>query len=188
MRAQLALPAVLAVVVAGCSAEKRTPASLDPACFGTRVLSFRDLTAEVLIPPGEVCEGGTFRIVFTRGTDTLTSLTAERDGTVGFLGTSDVDGDGRGEFFVATQSIDEARRGVLYGYTESDVGVVAAFPLADLDSTQRAGYRGGDRFGFGGSDQLVRAFPTGTAGDTSWFGYSNGERRWRAIERPSWVR
>lgn len=189
MRAPVATTIALlaALRLAACSAEQRIPASLDPACFGTRVLSFRDLSAEVVIPAGEPCERGTFQIVFTRGTDTLRTLTAEREGTVGFIGTADVDGDGRGEFFVATRSIDEAQRGVLNAYTESDSGIVP-FPLAALDSAQLEGYRGADRFGFGGADQLVRAFPTGSAGDTAWFGYSHGERRWTAIARPAWVR
>jgi len=34
----------------------------------------------------------------------------------------------------------------------------------------------------------VRAFPVGAAGDTAWFGYSNGESKWSSIARPSWVR
>lgn len=65
---------------------------------------------------------------------------------------------------------------------------MAAFPLAALDAAQLEGYGGADRFGFGGGDQLVRAFPRGVAGDTAWFGYSHGERRWQAIARPSWIR
>ena len=61
-------------------------------------------------------------------------------------------------------------------------------PIADLSADQRDGYAAMDRFGFGGADQLVRAYPRGTAGDSAWFAYSHGESRWTAIERPSWVR
>jgi hypothetical protein len=49
------------------------------------------------------------------------------------------------------------------------------------------GYAGHDRFGFGGADQLVRAFPR-VGADTAWFAYAAAERRWRAISRPNWVR
>ena len=177
------------VLLAACAGE--TPevavATPDPACFGNRVLSFQDVSAEVVIPSGETCQSGTFRLVFTRGTDTLASLEETRRGSVGFIGTSDVDGDGRGEFFVATFGTDSSAIGMLYAYTDAPTGV-AKFPLAELDSAQLTGYAGRDRFGFGGGDQLVRAFPIGAAGDTAWFGYSHGESKWNSIARPSWVR
>lgn len=177
--------AFLATACAG--APPREPVAQDQACFGNRVLSYQDITAEVVIPSGERCEEGNFLLVFTQGADTLATLTETRIGTVGFIGTSDVDGDGRGEFFVATFSTDSSARGHLYAYTDGAAGI-ARFPLAALDSTQRVGYAGHDRFGFGGGDQLVRAFPVGTAGDTAWFGYSHGESKWSRINRPSWVR
>lgn len=183
-------PAILMVValpLAACVAEERVPASpADAACRGARVLSFRDLSAEVLIPEGEDCASGSFQVVFTRGEDTLATLTETRAGTVGFIGTADVDGDGRGEFFVATIAADSAARGALYAYTEQENGI-NRFPLAALEEAQLDGYRGHDRFGFGGADQLVRAFPRAGA-DTAWFGYSHGERRWQAIPRPPWLR
>lgn len=175
----------LALVAAACGREAAPVA--DTSCFGNRVLSFQDVSAEVVIPAGESCAEGSFRVVFTRGSDTLATLDETRDGTVGFIGTSDVDGDGRGEFFVATRSTDEAARGALFAYTETPEGIVR-FALAPLDETQLEGYVGQDRFGFGGGDQLVRAFPRGVTGDTAWFGYSHGERRWNAVERPSWIR
>lgn len=182
MRALKLIPAVLA---AACAGEPAIVA--DASCFGNRVLGFQDISAEVVIPAGESCASGSFRVVFTRGGDTLATLEEARDGTVGFIGTSDVDGDGKGEFFVATQSTDAAARGALFAYTAGADGI-ARFALAPLDSAQLAGYEGRDRFGFGGGDQLVRAFPRGAAGDTAWFGYSHGERRWQSIERPSWIR
>lgn len=126
-------------------------------------------------------------MVFTRGADTLQTLTETRTGPVGFIGTADVNGDGRGEFIVATYTEDSTRTGTLYAYSDSDAGIVR-FPIADLAADQREGYAGGDRFGFGGADQLVRAYPRGTAGDSAWFAYSHGESKWTAIERPSWVR
>lgn len=179
------LPAVL-IVFAACATE--SPArSADASCFGTRILSYRDLVAEVLIPAGESCAAGSFQIVFTRGSDTLQTLTESRTGTVGFIGTADVSGDGRGEFIVATYTEDSIRTGTLYAYSDTDAGIVR-FPIADLSADQRDGYAGMDRFGFGGADQLVRAYPCGTAGDSAWFAYSHGESRWTAIERPSWVR
>lgn len=177
---------VLSIFAAACTKESAV-STADTSCFGTRILSFRDLVGEVVIPSGESCATGSFQIVFTRGGDTLVTLTEERTGTVGFIGTADVNGDGRGEFFVATYADDSARAGTLYGYTEGTSGI-ERIQLAQLDSAQRAGYTGGDRFGFGGADQLVRAFPRGVAGDTAWFGYSQGESRWVNIERPSWVR
>ncbi len=181
--------AALALLAAGCAGEPPAVATVppDPACFGTRVLSFQDVTAEVMIPEGESCANGSFRLIFARGSDTLASLEETRVGTVGFIGTSDVNGDGRGEFFVATFSTDSAATGMLYAYTDA-TGGIERFPLAALDSTQLMGYAGRDRFGFGGGDQLVRGFPTGTAGDTAWFGYSHGESKWASITRPSWVR
>jgi hypothetical protein len=178
--------AVLSVFALACASEPAVTTA-DTSCFGTRILSFRDLVGEVVIPSGEACAAGTFQLVFTRGADTLVTLTEERIGTVGFIGTADVNGDGRGEFFVATYADDSSRAGTLYGYTEGTSGI-ERFPMAALDSAQREGYTGGDRFGFGGADQLVRAFPRGVAGDTAWFGYSQGESRWVSIERPSWVR
>lgn len=178
----------LALVTAACAGEPpQEIVAQDPACFGNRVLSYQDISAEVVIPAGETCASGTFQLVFTRGADTLATLQETRVGTVGFIGTSDVDGDGRGEFFVATFSTDSAATGKLYAYTDGTAGI-ARFALAALDSTQLAGYAGHDRFGFGGGDQLVRAFPVGTAGDTAWFGYSHGESKWSKVERPSWVR
>ena len=182
------VPAALLFALA-CGSEPQPAAEVAavPSCFGNRVLSFQDVSAEVVIPAGESCDAGTFAIVFTRGADTLARLEETRTGTVGFIGTSDVDGDGRGEFFVATFSTDSTAAGALYAYTDAPSGV-ARFPIAALDSTQLAGYAGRDRFGFGGGDQLVRAFPTGAAGDTGWFGYSHGARRWAPITRPSWVR
>ena len=178
--------AALALFSLGCTAEPAV-STADTSCFGTRVLSFRDLVGEVVIPSGEACESGTFQLVFTRGGDTLVTLTEERTGTVGFIGTSDVNGDGRGEFFVATYADDSSRAGTLYAYTEGTSGI-ERFALAPLTAEQREGYVGGDRFGFGGGDQLVRALPRGVAGDTAWFGYSHGQSRWESIERPSWVR
>ncbi len=178
--------ASLVLLLAACTPEA-PPAVADTSCFGTRILSYRDLVAEVLLPAGEDCASGSFQLVFTRGEDTLAVLTETRTGSVGFIGTADVDGDGRGEFFVATFSADSARRGTLYAYTDGADGITR-FPVADLADDQREGYAGHDRFGFGGADQLVRAYPRGTAGDTAWFGYSQGERRWTVIERPSWVR
>lgn len=183
-RPALALALLLSVA---CTAERSAPATADLTCFGTRILSYRDLVAEVEIPAGESCESGTFQMVFTRGVDTLQVLTETRTGTVGLIGTADVDGDGRGEFFVTTQATDSTARGILYAYTDGAAGI-ARFTMAPLPEDQLAAYRGGDRFGFGGADQLVRAFPVGTAGDTAWFGYSNGEQRWNRIDRPDWVR
>lgn len=188
MRLQpIALILVLALAAsAACTADRRPPSSADAACFGGRVLAFQDLLAEVVIPAGEACDQGSFTVVFTRGTDTVATLRETRDGTVGFIGTSDVNGDGRGEFFIATRSTDAAQRGALFAYSDSSGGV-GRLVLAALDSSQMAAYSGHDRFGFGGGDQLVRAFPR-AAGDTAWFGYSHGERRWTTIARPSWVR
>jgi len=180
----------LALFAAACAGDPPAVATItppDPACFGNRVLSFQDVTAEVVIPAGESCDTGTFRMVFARGADTLASLEETRRGSVGFIGTSDVDGDGRGEFFVATFSTDSSASGVLYAYSDA-TGGITKFPLASLDSVQLEGYTGRDRFGFGGGDQLVRAFPRGAAGDTAWFGYSHGESKWTTITRPSWVR
>lgn len=177
---------VTAVLTLACTAKTPEPTA-DTACFGTRILSYRELVAEVVIPAGESCESGTYQIVFTRGLDTLETLTETRSGTVGFIGTADVDGDGRGEFFVATYTEDSTRSGTLYGYTDGAEGIVR-FNLAALSDEQRANYGGNDRFGFGGANQLVRAFPHASTGDTLWFGYSHGETSWQQIERPSWVR
>lgn len=176
-----------AIVLAACAGEPAAEAVADPACFGTRVLSFRDLTAEVVIPAGEACEQGSFQIVFTRGTDTLETLTETRVGTVGFIGTADVDGDGRGEFFVATRGASASERGRLYAYTEGADGI-GRFLLGELTEEQMEGYAGGDRYGFGGADRLVRGFPVGTGADTAWFGFSHGEQTWSRIERPDWLR
>ncbi len=177
----------LALLFAACSAPEKSPASVaDVSCFGSRVLSFQDLVAEVVIPAGEDCASGSFVVVFTRGADTLASLTETRVGSVGFIGTADVDADGRGEFFVSTSGSTGDARGSLLAYTEG-AGGITRLALAPLDSAQLAGYAGQDRFGFGGADQLVRAFPRAGA-DTAWFGYSHGEGRWTAIARPAWVR
>ena len=195
----LALTAA-AVLSAACTAEKRPAASATAAattaataaataaaaCFGSRVLSYQDIVAEVVIPVGERCDNGTFTVVFTHGTDTLGSLSETRRGVVGFIGTADVNGDGRGEFFVATTASGPTVPGALYAYTESADGI-KRMQLAALDSTQRAGYTGGDRFGFGAPDQLVHAFPLGGS-DTAWFGYSHRTSRWVTIARPSWLR
>lgn len=185
MRRPVAVLAAAVPLAFACAPSADAPMA-DTSCFGGRVLSFQDLVAEVVIPAGENCGAGTFRVVFTRGTDTLAVLTETREGTVGFIGTADVDGDGRGEFFVSTTATGDDARGRLFAYTDGAAGI-AALPLAPLDSAQLAGYAGHDRFGFGGADQLIRAFPR-AAGDTAWFGYSNGEGRWVTIERPSWIR
>jgi hypothetical protein len=174
------------ILLASCATEQRPPRVADAACFGARVLSFQELAAEVVIPADEGCDRGTFMVVFTRGADTLATLSETRDGTVGFIGTADVNGDGRGEFFVATHSTDSTSRGTLFAYTDA-TGGITRLTLAALDSAQLAGYAGYDRFGFGGADQLVRAFPR-AVGDTAWFGYSHGEQRWNTIPRPDWVR
>ncbi len=179
------IAAALAVLTLACKPESPVPTA-DTSCFGTRILSYRDLAAEVVIPPGESCASGSFTLVFTRGADTLQALTETRTGTVGFIGTADVDGDGRGEFFVATYAEDSTRAGTLYAYTDGLEGI-APFNLAALSAEQMANYGGKDRFGFGGANQLVRAFPT-AAGDTLWLGYSHGESSWQRIERPSWLR
>lgn len=189
MRIASVRPALLiasALTLVACAKEERPPVAADTSCFGRRVLSFQDLMAEVVIPGGEDCARGSFQVVFTRGADTLARLTETREGAVGFIGTADVDGDGRGEFFVSTIGTTEERRGALFAFTEDSTGI-ARLELAALSPEQLTGYAGQDRFGFGGGDQLVRAFPR-AAGDTAWFGYSHGERRWNAIERPSWVR
>lgn len=180
------LVAVIAVLALACTAEAPAPTA-DTSCFGTRILSFRELVAEVEIPDGESCASGSFQLVFTRGLDTLTTLSETRSGSVGFIGTADVDGDGRGEFFIATYAEDSTRSGTLYAYTDGAEGI-ARFNLAALSAEQLANYGGNDRFGFGGANQLVRAFPSATTGDTLWFGYSHGEANWLAIERPSWLR
>jgi hypothetical protein len=177
---------VIALLTLACTPKSPAKTS-DAACFGTRILSYRELVAEVEIPAGESCESGTFQLVFTRGLDTLQTLTETRSGTVGFIGTADVDGDGRGEFFVATYTEDSTRSGTLYAYTDGAEGI-AQFTLAPLSAEQLDGYVGNDRFGFGGANQLVRAFPHATTGDTLWFGYSHGESRWQAIARPDWLR
>jgi hypothetical protein len=183
--ALLTLP--LAIIAAtACTAERRPPPVAGAACFGTRVLSFADLRAEVFIPAAESCEHGTFSVIFTRGADTVATLAEARDGTVGFIGIADLDADGRGEFFVATHGADSAARGNLFGYSDRG-GTIERLAIAPLDSAQMVGYAGHDRFGFGGADQLVRAFPR-VGADTAWFAYAAAERRWRAISRPNWVR
>ena len=185
MRPVHALP--IALLLASCAAQERKPApTADTSCFGSRVLSFQDLVAEVVIPAGEDCANGSFDVVFTRGNDTLATLTETRVGSVGFIGTADVDTDGRGEFFVSTSGTTGDAHGVLFAYSEGTNGI-GRLALAPLDSAQLAGYAGQDRFGFGGADQLVRAFPRAGA-DTAWFGYSHGEGHWKAIPRPAWVR
>lgn len=181
------LVSLLVLVNVACAPAERAPEDItDTSCFGGRVLSFRDLVAEVVIPAGETCIGGSFQVVFTRGDDTLSTLTETRVGTVGFIGTADVDGDGHGEFFISTQSTDAEARGALYAYTEGANGI-GRLMLAPLDSAQRTGYAGQDRFGFGGGDQLVRSFPRAEA-DTAWFGYAHGTKQWNAIKRPAWLR
>lgn len=186
-RATIHRATVALLFVLGCTAEERAPAvTVDTSCFGGRVLSFRDLVAEVVIPAGEDCVTGSFQVVFTRTDDTLATLTETRVGTVGFIGTADVDSDGRGEFFVATIATGGDARGSLFAYTEGENGI-NRFPITPLDSAQLVGYAGQDRFGFGGGDQLVRAFPRAGA-DTAWFGYSHGEGRWTTIPRPAWLR
>lgn len=186
MRIIRLLPAALALAACAKGEPEPPPVAVDPACLASRVLSYQDLSAEVVIPSGESCASGSFQVVFTRGDDTLQTLTETRDGVVGFIGTADVDGDGRGEFFVSTFGTADDKRGALYAYSDRPEGI-ARLTLAALDSAQRTGYAGHDRFGFGGADQLVRAFPR-AAGDTAWFGYSHGESKWTAIARPTWVR
>lgn len=179
--------AIIALTLAACTAEERPPETTsEEACFGSRVLSYRDLVAEVVIPPGETCGEGTFTVVFTRGSDTLARFPEERHGVVGFIGTADVNTDGRGEFFIATTSTAADAAGELYAYTEGANGV-ERMPLAALDAGQREGYMGGDRFGFGAPDQLVRAFPRGGS-DTAWYGYEYEAGRWVEIARPTWLR
>lgn len=179
--------AAITLVVAACTAEERPPETTSAeACFGSRVLSYRDLVAEVVIPSDERCGEGTFTVVFTRGGDTLGRFPEERHGIVGFIGTADVNADGRGEFFVATTSTSTDAAGELYAYRETEGGV-ERMPLAALTDQQREGYTGGDRFGFGAPDQLVRAFPRGGS-DTAWYGYEYELGRWVEIVRPSWLR
>lgn len=177
------------LLAAACAPAEQAPAvaAADPACFGSRVLAFDSLMAEVVIPPGETCGTGTFLLFFTRGNDTLASLIEPREGTVGFIGTADVNGDGRGEFFVATSALTGDRKGILHAYTDSPDAGPVRLPIAPLDSAQRAGYTGGDRFGFGGTGQLVRAFAR-ASGDTAWFAYAFAEGRWTGITRPDWLR
>jgi hypothetical protein len=189
MPAPAAVRALVALLLlAACAPADRAAdvAEADPDCFGSRVLSFHDLMAEVVIPAGETCDSGSFVVHFTRGDDTLASLTEAREGTVGFIGTSDVDGDGRGEFFIATSALDPERRGAIFAYTDSPDGPVR-MPIVDPHAEPREGYAGGDRFGFGGADQLVWAYPR-AAGDSAWFGYSFSEARWTHVERPDWLR
>ncbi len=189
MRARPLVLAAFTVSLAACAAEERAPqlAAADPACFGGRVLSYDSLTAEVVIPPGETCDSGSFIIVFTRGADTLATLSEPREGTVGFIGTADVNGDGRGDFFVATSALSAERNGVLHAYTDSPEAGPLRLPIIGLDSAQRAGYAGGDFFGFGGTNQLVRSFAR-SGGDTAWFAYSFTDQRWTGITRPDWLR
>ena len=130
------LAVAAAVLFAACRAESPTPTA-DTSCFGTRILSYRDLVAEVLIPAGESCASGSYQIVFTRGSDTLETLAETRSGTVGFIGTADVNGDGRGEFFVATYTDDSTRTGTLYAYTDGADGI-ARFPHTKTCATQGA--------------------------------------------------
>ncbi len=181
--------ATLAASLVACAAEERPAAATaaDPACFGGRVLSYGPLTGEVVIPPGETCESGSFILVFTRGADTLATLSEPRQGTVGFIGTADVNGDGRGDFFVATSALTPEKTGILHAYTDSPEAGPLRLPIIGLDSAQRVGYAGHDFFGFGGADQLVRSFLR-TTGDTAWFGYSFADLRWDPIPRPDWVR
>lgn len=183
----VAVLAAITLVVAACTAEERPPETRSAeACFGSRVLSYRDLVAEVVIPSGEQCGEGTFTVVFTRGNDTLARFPEERHGVVGFIGTADVNADGRGEFFVATTATSADATGELYAYRETADGI-ERMSLAALSDKQREGYTGGDRFGFGAPDQLVRAFPRGGS-DTAWYGYEYDMGRWVEIARPSWLR
>ena len=58
------------LVVVACAAPEKEPApisAVDVACLSSRVLSYQDLAAEVLIPAGETCGSGSFQVVFTRG-------------------------------------------------------------------------------------------------------------------------
>lgn len=185
--ARLAAVLLLAACARQETADAPDVAAADPACFGSRVLAYQDLTAEVVIPPGETCETGTFIVFFTRGADTLAQLIEPREGTVGFIGTADVNGDGRGEFFIATSALSGERRGILHSYTDSPMEGPVRLPLAGLTDAQREGYAGGDRFGFGGTDQLVRAHAKVT-GDTVWFAYAFRDARWEPVDRPAWVR
>jgi hypothetical protein len=184
-RTAISAPVALLLLAAACAPQDAEPMA-DIGCFGSRVLSFQDLVAEVVIPTGEPCSEGTFTVVFTRGLDTLVTITERRTGSVGFLGTADVDGDGRGEFFVATRGTDVEARGHLHGYSDRGTSI-ERMTIAPLDSAQLTGYTGSDRFGLGGADQLVRAFPR-ASGDTAWFAYSHGEGKWTATSRPAWVR
>lgn len=183
-RATLAL---VALTLAACGRpDQETAAAADPACFGSRVLSFQDLVAEVVIPSGEQCDRGSFVVHFTRGADTVASLVEERVGTVGFIGTADVDGDGRGEFFVATSSLDGTAQGALFAYTETAAGL-ARLGIAPLDEAQRSDHAGGDRFGFGGTDRLVRTYAR-ASGDSVWLAYRFADARWMPTTRPDWLR
>lgn len=174
--------AAMAVFVACTPADRSAELAADDLdCFGSRVLSFQDVVAEVIIPPEESCSQGSFVIHFTRGMDTLISLTERRTGNVGFIGTSDIDGDGRGEFFVSTDTD-------LFVYADTKTGPIR-LPLADLSQEQSSSrLEGGmDHFGFGAPDLLVRGVPS-AAGDTTWYGYSFSGTQWAVIEKPTWIR
>jgi hypothetical protein len=184
-----AQPIVLTVVaslilctISGCGSD-------DHLVESRHVVTRGGVTADVAVPVGESRSVGTYRVLVTTSDGRSQSFAAERDGMIGDVWLSDLDGDDGLELLVWMSSAGSGSYGSVHVY-RADGGVYVPRHIAPLSEEQREGYMGHDLFQVRGG-RLVRSFPTyapgdpnaAPSGDTLSFAYSFADETWTEIAR-----
>ncbi len=138
---------------------------------------------ELRIPAGEAASTGSYEVIVRWPEALAERLVGERDGTVAGLWFHDLDGDGRGEVLVATQSAGSGSHGGLELWRRMCDGTWTGQPAPALSPEQEQGYGGHDRFRVG-PEGVTREFPLYAEGDSN-AAPSGGSRRLR-LDGDAW--
>lgn len=133
------------------------PALSSAADFDSKTWMYRGCKVHVAVGKKEAASIGTFLVTVAAPTGKRATLRADRDGTLSGAWADDIDGDGKFEVMVWTQSAGSGTYGKVGVFTWTG-STLKNRVVPELNAGQMAGYMGHDQFSVTRS-QLYRTFP-----------------------------
>lgn len=128
------------------------------ADFDSKTWMYKGCKVHVTVGKREAASIGTFLVTVAAPTGKRATLRADRDGTLSGAWADDIDGDGKFEVMVWSQSAGSGSYGKVGVFTWTG-STLKNRVVPELNARQMAGYMGHDQFSVTRS-QLYRSFPT----------------------------